>query len=95
MAAFIVFSREKTRDKAELDAYGVLAGKSMAGHAAIPRAIYGLHETLEGAATEGVVILEFATFDEAKAWYSSPAYTEARAQRLKGADYRVMIVEGI
>jgi len=95
MAAFIVFTKEKTRDQSHMDAYSAAAGAAMGGFALAPRAIYGRHEVMEGAATEGVVILEFPTFDEAKAWYDSPAYTAARAHRLKGADYRVVIVEGI
>jgi uncharacterized protein (DUF1330 family) len=36
------------------------------------------------AAVEGVVILEFPTFEEAKAWYDSPAYRKVREHRYKG-----------
>ena len=39
-----------------------------------------------------MVILEFPTFDEAKAWYDSPAYRKVREHRYKGADYRAIIV---
>jgi Domain of unknown function (DUF1330) len=31
----------------------------------------------------------------AKAWYNSPAYREAREHRFKGAEYRVVIVQGM
>jgi uncharacterized protein (DUF1330 family) len=41
------------------------------------------------------VILSFATYEEALAWYNSPAYTAAREQRFKGADYRAFIVQGM
>jgi uncharacterized protein (DUF1330 family) len=95
MTAYIVFTREKTRDPVELEAYSNSVGGAMGGHKLTPRAVYGRHEVLEGAATEGVVILEFPTFDEAKAWYNSPGYTAARAHRFMGADYRVVIVEGM
>ena len=67
----------------------------MAGHPVTPRAFYGRHEVLEGATVQGVIILEFPTFDEAKAWYDSPAYRAAPEHRFKGADYRVVIVEGV
>ena len=50
---------------------------------------------VEGAGAEGVVILEFPSFEEAQAWYRSPAYQDALQDRLKGAEYRVMIVEGV
>jgi len=41
-----------------------------------------------------VAILEFPTFEEAKSWYDNPAYREARQHRLRGGDYRGVIVEG-
>jgi uncharacterized protein (DUF1330 family) len=30
----------------------------------------------------------------AKAWYTSPAYQEARQHRLKGGKFRLLLVEG-
>jgi uncharacterized protein (DUF1330 family) len=95
MVAYIVFTRERTRNQAELDTYSQKVSASMTGHAIAPRAFYGRQEVLEGAAVEGVAILEFPTFDEAKTWYDSPAYRAAREHRFKGADYRVVIVEGV
>jgi uncharacterized protein (DUF1330 family) len=32
---------------------------------------------------------------EAKAWYESPLYQQALVHRLKGAEYRVFMVEGL
>jgi uncharacterized protein (DUF1330 family) len=49
----------------------------------------------EGEPIEGVVILEFATFEEAEAWYDSPAYQAAVVHRLRGAKYRTFIVQGV
>ncbi|MBK8630636.1 MAG: DUF1330 domain-containing protein [Sphingomonadales bacterium] len=93
MAAYIVFTRERLRDQAAMDAYSAKAGPSLAGHEGKPHAYYGKHETLEGAPIDGAVIIEFPSIDAAKAWYDSPAYTEARAHRFQGADYRVFITE--
>ena len=42
-----------------------------------------------------MVIASFPSFEEAKAWYESPAYREAREHRFRGADYRAVIVEGV
>jgi uncharacterized protein (DUF1330 family) len=95
MAAYIVFTREKLRDKAEFDTYSGMAGATMAGHTVKPHVVYGKCETLEGAPIEGAVIVEFPTVEEAKAWYDSPAYKAAREHRFKGADYRVFITEGL
>jgi uncharacterized protein (DUF1330 family) len=33
--------------------------------------------------------------EEAKAWYDSPAYQQARLHRRLGGDYRVFILEGL
>ncbi len=95
MAAYLVFTREKMLNQAEFDKYGPMAGASMAGHKTTPLAVYGKHETLEGAPIEGAVILSFETYEEALAWYNSPAYTEAREQRFKGAEYSAFIVQGV
>lgn len=95
MAAYIVFTRERMRDEAELATYSSKARPSLAGHAVKPLVVYGTCETLEGAPIEGAVILEFPTLEAAKAWYESPAYTEARAHRFAAADYRCFITEGV
>jgi uncharacterized protein (DUF1330 family) len=95
MAAYIVFTRESTRDAVELDTYSDNVSATLAGHPVAVLAAYGRHEVLEGPNVEGVVILEFPTFEEAKAWYDSPAYREVREHRFRGADYRAVIVEGL
>jgi uncharacterized protein (DUF1330 family) len=94
MSAYIVFTRESTRDDAELKTYSQQVGGTLAGHPVSVLAAYGRQEVLEGPNVEGVVILEFPTFEEAKAWYDSPAYRKAREHRFRGADYRAVIVEG-
>jgi uncharacterized protein (DUF1330 family) len=89
MVAHIVFTRERTRNQAELDIYSQKVSASMTGHAITPRALYGRQEVLEGAAVEGVVILEFPTFDEAKAWYDSPASRRHRPRPVTRSALRV------
>lgn len=42
-----------------------------------------------------MVVLEFASADQARKWYHSPEYTAAAAIRHKAADSRVLIVEGV
>jgi len=95
MAAYIIFIREGVRNQSELEIYSKKVPAAMAGHAVTLLAAYGRHEVIEGTAVEGVVILQFPSFGEAKAWYDSPAYREAREHRFKGADYRAVIVEGL
>lgn len=95
MTAYVVFTREKTTDAAELNLYGEQAGAAREGHAMTPLAFYGTIETLEGPAVEGSVILAFPTAAEARRWYDSPIYQAAKEHRLKGAEYRVFIIEGV
>jgi uncharacterized protein (DUF1330 family) len=60
-----------------------------------PLVVYGKFETLEGEAPDGVVLLQFPTVEDAKAWYYSPAYQAAMEHRKLAANYRVILVEGL
>ena len=95
MVAYVVLTRERVRDAAGLQTYSSRVAATFVGHAAKPRVVFGRHEILEGADVDGMAILEFPTFAEAKAWYNSPAYQEAAVHRFKAADFRCMIIEGI
>jgi uncharacterized protein (DUF1330 family) len=94
MTAYIVFTRERTRDEAQLDQYKKLVSRSFQQHPAIIRTIHGRHEVLEGPALEEIIILEFPTYEEAKSWYHSPEYQAACEHRFQGGDYRCIITEG-
>ncbi|WP_455844902.1 DUF1330 domain-containing protein [Pantoea agglomerans] len=95
MAAYVVFIKDETLDKDELAQYAEKAGQARGDHPITPLAFYGALETLEGPEAEGVVVLEFPDAEAAKGWYFSPAYQEAKAHRLKGAKYRVLLVNGV
>jgi len=95
MSAFMVFIREKTLDQPELEAYWAKVPATLEGRPIKILAAYGKHVTLEGPEVEGVVVAEFPTLEEARAWYDSPAYQEAAQHRFRGAIYRGLIVEGV
>jgi uncharacterized protein (DUF1330 family) len=95
MTAYVIFTRERTTDAAELKLYGEKAGAAREGHALTPLAFYGKVDMLEGEPIEGCVVLSFPTMAEAHAWYDSPIYQAAREHRLKGSDYRIFIAEGV
>jgi uncharacterized protein (DUF1330 family) len=95
MKGYLVFTREKTIDAAELEIYWEQIRGTFAGHEVRLLASYGEYEVLEGDPTEGVVIAEFPSVAAAKAWYESPAYREVREHRFKGAIYRGILVEGV
>jgi len=94
MAAYIVITREKTRSAAKLDDYKKLVPPSFQKHPATIRAIHGRNEVLEGPAVEEIIILEFPSYEEAKAWYQSPEYQGASEHRFQGGDYRFILTEG-
>ena len=89
MPAFVVFTKENTRDQGALDLYSPKAGSSFKGHPVTVLAAYGKTERLEGPGLEGAVILPFPGMAAAKAWYESPAYQDAARHRFHGADYGV------
>ena len=95
MSAYVVFTREKTLDEAELKIYWDKIRATFAGHQVKVLVNYGRHEVLEGDPVEGIVIAEFPSFEAAKAWYESPAYQAIRHHRLKGAIYNGLIVQGV
>jgi uncharacterized protein (DUF1330 family) len=95
MTAYLLFTRTATKDKAELELYSRMAEATLDGHPASALVHYGAQEILEGAAHEGFVILAFPNIAEAKAWYDSPSYRNAREHRFRGADYQVTLVEGM
>lgn len=95
MPAYAIFIKNSTKDAEELKVYGQKAGAARGDHKITPLAFYGPLEVVEGDPAEGVVLLQFPDMAAAKAWYDSPAYQDAKAHRLKGADYRVIFAEGL
>lgn len=95
MPAYIVFMREKTLDQSELETYWSKVPSTLDGHPMKVLAAYGRHVTLEGPEVEGVVVAEFPSLEEARAWYDSPAYQEAAQHRFRGATYHGLIVDGV
>jgi uncharacterized protein (DUF1330 family) len=56
----------------------------------------GPSETLEGNGQPGrIVVLEFPTTEQARAWYNSPAYTAAKQIRQEASTGRMILVEGV
>ncbi|HBN9703298.1 TPA: DUF1330 domain-containing protein [Pseudomonas aeruginosa] len=94
MSAYVIFTREHTTDAAELQRYAQEAPAAREGHDVTRLAFYGQLEVLEGPPIEGAVILRFPDMAAARAWYASPTYQAALQHRLRGAQYRVFLIEG-
>jgi len=95
MPAYIVFTRTKTLDQKELEAYWAGIKDTTKGHPIDVLVAYGNHEVLEGDPIEGIVIAKFPTVKAAKDWYYSEAYQSVAKHRQRGAIYQGLIVEGI
>ena len=96
MPAFMLFTREgEIFNQMEMDAYSKSNRENTRDFKMKPLVIYGNMETLEGEAPDGVVLLEFPTVEDAKTWYYSAGYQAAAEHRKRGANYRVILVEGV
>lgn len=95
MSAYVVFVRDRINDPEEMKTYAQMAPLARPGHDMKSLAFYGPIKTLEGPTVDGSVIIEFPSMEAAQAWYNSPLYQDALVHRLKGAEYRVFIVEGV
>lgn len=95
MSAYVIILREEpVQDQAAMAEYQRLIAAGPPQANLKPLVVYGASEALLGTPPDGVVVLEFPTMEDAKAWYDSPRYREARVFRQKAARHRELIVEG-
>ncbi|HYP62259.1 MAG TPA: DUF1330 domain-containing protein [Acidocella sp.] len=95
MPAYVIILREEpVQDPAAMAEYQRLISLGPPPENLKPLVLYGAQESLLGTPPDGVVVLEFPTIKDAKEWYDSPRYREARVHRQKAARHREIIVEG-
>ncbi len=95
MAAYVIVDIEVT-EPIEYEEYKKRAAPSVAAYGGRYVARGGAAETLEGNwIPRRLVVLEFPTVEQAKTWWSSPEYTEARAIRQRTARTNMVVVEGV
>ena len=95
MSVYAIFIRDRMHDLDEFKTYSKKSALAGTGHTMKAHVYYEPVETIEGPVVDGVVLVEFPDIAAAHAWYDSPAYQEAKAHRLRAANYRVMFVEGM
>ncbi|MFN0148864.1 MAG: DUF1330 domain-containing protein [Dehalococcoidia bacterium] len=82
MAVYMIFCQDEVTDPAGLAAYSAKAGATLGAYRPIPRVITENVQNVEGDWSPGrVVMLEFATKEDALGWYNSPEYAEVRKLR--------------
>jgi len=95
MSAYIILIREKLLNVEAFQTYDRLARAASQGFEVRPLAFYGETEGLEHAETDGAVILQFSNMAEARRWYHSDAYQEAKKYRDLAGEYKVIMTEGL
>lgn len=82
------------KDPAAYAEYAKLATVAIQKFGGDPIVRGGRCEMLEGQGRARNVVIEFASFDQAKAYYHSPEYQAAKARREGAAEAVMLIVEG-
>jgi uncharacterized protein (DUF1330 family) len=75
--------------------YAAVATKVIADYGGKPLARGGRSEALEGTARARNVVLEFESYDAARAYFHSAQYQAARALRSGAAEIEMVLVEGV
>jgi uncharacterized protein (DUF1330 family) len=84
------------KDSVAYEAYKKLAPSSIAQYGGRYIARGGATQVLEGSwAPSRLVILEFPTTDQARAWWSSTEYAEPKLMRQRSSTTNMVLVEGL
>jgi uncharacterized protein (DUF1330 family) len=89
-----VVTRVDVKDPEAYARYAAAATKALVAHGGRILARGGRHEALEGGARARNVVLEFDSYDAARAYYYSADYQAAKALRERAAEMEMVLVEG-
>ena len=96
MPAYLIVTRNgPIQDQDAYNTYVRMAQENPPKVQLKPLVAYGGIQGLEGEAPDGVVMVEFDTVEDAKAWYNSPEYQAALPYRKKCGDWKAFIVDGM
>lgn len=94
MPAYLIYFCHEFRDKAGHIAYSKEVKATLEGTGAVVHVAYTDFEQLEGdKEVQGVVLIEFPSFEIAKKWYDSPEYAAVRGHRIRNT-YTGLLVQG-
>lgn len=95
MAAYVI-ANVRVTDPGRYEDYRRLVTGTVSKHGGRFLARGGRVEVLEGDwQPERLVILEFPSMEQARAWWDSPDYAEARAIRQAASEGTLLILEGV
>ena len=90
-----LIARVDVRDPEAYARYAPEATKAISASGGRVLARGGRHEALEGPARGRNVVIEFDSYEAARAYYYSTAYQAAKAWREGAADVEMVLVEGV
>ncbi|MBU1106717.1 MAG: DUF1330 domain-containing protein [Candidatus Riflebacteria bacterium] len=95
MAAYVILDID-IKDPAGYEDYKKRGAATLQKYGGKPLARGGKTEILEGDWNPPrVVMIEFKSLEDAKLWYNSPEYSEAKKLRQKSAETNVILFEGM
>ena len=95
MAAYVIVQVE-VKDPVRYDDYKAMVPPSIAQYGGRFLVRGGKTHTMEGDwAPQRFVLVEFPSVEQARAWWASPEYAEAKALRQATADSQLIIAEGL
>lgn len=95
MAAYLIAQIEVT-DPAEFEEYRRIVPATIAAYGGRYLVRGGEHETLEGTwQPKRMVVLEFPSRAQAKAWWCSQEYSPAKAIRERAARTELIVIDGV
>lgn len=95
MSAFFIVEIE-ILDEERYETYKQMVGASLQAYGGRFLVRGGRVETLEGEWKPGrLVILEFPSMEDAKAWWGSEEYSEAKGVRQAAARTKMILAEGV
>ncbi|MCS6920850.1 MAG: DUF1330 domain-containing protein [Elioraea sp.] len=95
MAAYVI-AQVDVKDEALFEEYRRQVPETVARYGGRYLVRGGALESLEGGwAPRRLVVLEFPSVEAARRWYRSPEYAPLLAMRLKAAETKALIVEGV
>ena len=90
-----IIVRMTVTDPETYKTYAALASEAMKAHGAKPLVRGGRCEAVEGEGRPRNVVIEFASYEAARAYYFSPEYQAAVAVRKPAGIGEVILVEGV
>jgi uncharacterized protein (DUF1330 family) len=89
-----IIVRVDVKDPEAYARYAAATADAVKKYGARPLVRGGKHEALEGTARTRNVVMEFDSYDQARAYYHSPEYQAARQHRIGAAEGEFVLVEG-